>query len=137
MKTEEQDLFSNVKKTSMINQYVDFIANSENKTTNIAGRRDSEVNPVNAVNAGITGYDVPQLENDPIAPLVRFDIEGNPKNNGTSTDTYSLIMYVHPPGSVGWKGKRMHTGYVQAGGIVNVMNGVSNVGVQQAMKTWK
>lgn len=137
MKTEEQDFFPNVKKTSMINQYIDFIANSENKTTNIAGRRDSSVNPANAVNAGITGYDLPLLANDPIAPLVRFDIEGNPKNNGTANDTYSLIMYVHPPGSIGWKGQRMHTGYVPAGGIVNVMNGVSNVGVQQAMKTWK
>lgn len=137
MKTVEQDLFPKVKKTSIINRYIDDITNSENHTTNKASQRDSEVNPSNAVNAGITGYDVPLLANDPVAPLVRFDIEGNPDNSGKETDGYSLIMYVHPPGSTGWKGKRMHTGYVPAGGIVNVINGISNVGVQQAMKTWK
>jgi hypothetical protein len=137
MKTEEQNLFPKIKKTSIMNQYVDVIANSEKHTTNIAGQRDDEVDPTNAVNAGITGYDVPLLANDPVAPLVRFDIEGNPDNSGEATDGYSVIMYVHPPGSTGWKGKRMHKGYVPAGGVVNVINGISNVGVQQAMKTWK
>jgi hypothetical protein len=137
MKTLEQDFFPKVKKTSILNRYIDNIANSENHTTNKANQRDSEVDATNAVNAGITGYDVPLLANDPLAPLVRFDIEGNPDNNGTESDGYSLIMYVHPPGGTGWKGKRMHTGYVQSGGIVNMMNGISNVGVQQAMKTWK
>lgn len=137
MKTEEQNLFPRIQKTSIMNQYTDVIMNSEKHTTNIAGQRSSEVDPSNAVNAGITGYDLPLLANDPIAPLVRFDIEGNPDNNGTASDGYSVIMYVHPPGSTGWKGKRLHTGYVPSGGVVNVINGISNVGVQQAMKTWK
>ena len=65
------------------------------KTTNLQG----VVSPEGAVTAMFSGYDIPGVaklidsDGNPIAQKVRMDIQGSPRNNGSETDTYKLILY--------------------------------------------
>ena len=70
--------------------------------------------------------------------MVRLDIEGDRDNNGQlRTDGYSVIMYVYDPSKGIWKGKRIGNRYIQEGGVVNVINGVTEDAYKEAVKTWK
>ena len=101
-------------------------------------KRSPQVDPVNAVSAPITGVDLPGFASRPdIAPLVRFTPEGNHDNNGSSTDTYLLNMFIKDPKSNIWKAKRITPKYVQWGGIENIMNNVGTDAYFEGLKTWK
>ena len=70
---------------------------SPNKTTNMTGGKDSSA----AVNAYLSGYNIPLLANTELAGIVRFDVEGEAFNDGSSNDRFAIRMYVNDRGV--WK----------------------------------
>ena len=88
-------------------------------TTNLKGGSDSS----NATNSRLSGYDAPNLANTVLAPLVRFDVEGDADNDGGSDDSYILRMYTNNNGI--WK-----TGYIgnRFSSLATVQEQMKNVG---------
>jgi hypothetical protein len=72
-----------------------------------------------------------------IAPLVRFTIEGNHDNNGSSDDTYLLNMFIKDPKSNIWKAQRVTPKYAPWGGIENILNNVNKDAYFEGLKKWK
>lgn len=137
MNTNQQEFFPEVKEYSPYGKYKNYIEISPNRTTDVLDKRSSQVDPAAAVSAIITGYDLPGLRNDPIASLTRFTIEGDRNNNGSSSDRYSLNMFVKEANSPVWKAKRITSDYVGWGGIENILNNVGKDAYYEALKTWK
>jgi hypothetical protein len=138
MNIEQRGFFPDVKKSSPYGHLKTYIEISPNKTADIMDNRSPQVDPVNAVNAPITGTELPGLMSSPdIAPLVRFTPEGNHDNNGSSTDTYLLNMFIKDPKSNIWKAQRITPKYVQWGGIENILNNVGKDAYYEGLKTWK
>ena len=146
---EAQGYFPQVNVSSPFDPIRTTIQASPNYTTNLANRRSPEIDYNNGVNAAISGYDIPGLKNDPIAPMVRFDIEGDYDNNGKIRDGYVINMYmkdpkakdiVNPDGSVStpsWMGIRLTNSYVPEGGIMNIWNGITKDAVYEAIEKFK
>jgi hypothetical protein len=137
MNYDQQAYFPEVRAFSPYAQYKDYIERSPNRTTDMLDKRTPQVDPAHAVSAIITGFDVPGLKNDSIAPLVRFTIEGNKKNDGSANDRYLLNMFVKDPNSPIWKAQRITPDYVPFGGIENILNAVNKDAYNEALKTWK
>jgi transcriptional regulator of met regulon len=70
---------------------------SPNKTTNMMGGKNESA----AVNAYLSGYNLPLLSGTDIAGLVRLDIEGEAFNDGSDDDMFAIRMYVNDNGT--WK----------------------------------
>lgn len=135
---DQQGFFPEVKQSSPYGNLKTSIEISSNRTADVMDKRSPQVDPVNAVSAPITGVDLPGFASRPdIAPLVRFTPEGNHDNNGSSTDTYLLNMFIKDPKSNIWKAKRITPKYVQWGGIENIMNNVGTDAYFEGLKTWK
>ena len=138
MTADQRGFFPEVKKSSQYAYLKDYIEISPNRTADVMGKRGAQVDPVNAVSAPITGFDLPGFMGSPdIASLVRFTPEGNYDNNGSSTDTYLLNMFIKDPKSNIWKAQRVTPNYIPWGGLENIMNNVGKDAYFEGLKTWK
>jgi hypothetical protein len=138
MNVDQRGFFPEVKKSSPYGYLKNYIEISPNKTSDIMDKRSPQVDPVNAVNAPLTGTELPGFMGSPdIAPLVRFTPEGNHDNNGSSQDTYLLNMFIKDPKSNIWKGQRITPRYVPWGGVENILNNVGRDAYFEGLKTWK
>ena len=138
MNYDQRGFFPEVKESSKYGYLKNYIEISPNRTSDLTNSRSPQANPVNAVNAPLTGFDLPGFANDPsTAPLVRFTPEGNHDNNGSATDTYILNMFVKDPKSNTWKAGTLTPRYVPWGGIENILNSVGKDAYNEALKTWK
>jgi len=135
---EQRGFFPEVKQSSPYGYLKNYIEISPNRTADVMDKRGPQVDPVNAISAPLTGFDLPGFMGSPdIAPLVRFTPEGNHDNNGSSTDTYLLNMFIKDPKSNIWKGQRVTPRYVPWGGLENIMNNVGKDAYYEGLKTWK
>ena len=108
------------------------ILSSPAHTTNLKGGQDGS----NATNSKLTGYNAPHLLNTPLAPLVRFDVEGNPNNSGdTDTDKYILRMYVNDNGV--WKTDYVGNRFVSLGDVQTQVGSVTPTVISSFLKTHK
>ena len=138
MNIEQRGFFPEVKQSSPYGYLKNYIEISPNRTADVMDKRGPQVDPVNAVSAPLTGFDLPGFANEPaIAPMVRFTPEGNHDNNGSSTDTYLLNMFIKDPKSNIWKGQRVTPRYVPWGGLENIMNNVGKDAYFEGLKAWK
>jgi len=137
MKPEEEALFPELLKGSPFNNIKPIVLTSPTYTTNAANIRGAD--PANAVTAKYSGYDLPQLKNDPLAPLIRLDVEGDWDNTGAGGgDGYNLNLYVQDPKTKHWKGKTLNaSGYATEGGVVSMLNAISKDAINEAIKTFK
>jgi len=94
---EFNDFFPNEARTSPIENIKYMIIASPNNTTNMSGRKDES----GAVNAYLSGYNIPLLASTDLAGIVRFDIEGAAFNDGSDNDMFAIRMYVNDGGT--WK----------------------------------
>ena len=94
---EFNDFFPNEARTSPIENIKYMIIASPNNTTNMSGRKDES----GAVNAYLSGYNIPLLASTDLAGIVRFDIEGEAFNDGSDNDMFAIRMYVNDGGT--WK----------------------------------
>lgn len=109
---------------------------SPNHTTNAAGAIDD--NPANGVNAGYSGYDLPQLKGVKDADLFRYDIIESPNNTGrTGSDSYLFVGYVKDPKTDTWKRKELSDGYQGEGKMLQILNNWNKNNIYEAQKTWK
>ena len=95
--SEFNDFFPNEARTSPIENIKYMIIASPNNTTNMSGRKDES----GAVNAYLSGYNIPLLASTDLAGIVRFDIEGEAFNDGSDNDMFAIRMYVNDGGT--WK----------------------------------
>lgn len=95
--SEFNDFFPNEARTSPIENIKYMIIASPNNTTNMSGRKDES----GAVNAYLSGYNIPLLASTDLAGIVRFDIEGAAFNDGSDNDMFAIRMYVNDGGT--WK----------------------------------
>ena len=108
------------------------ILGSPSHTTNIIGGQDGST----ATNSKLTGYNAPHLSNTILAPLVRFDVEGNPSNSGnTDTDKYILRMYVNDNGV--WKTDYVGSKFVSLGDVQTQVNSVTPSVISSFLKNHK
>jgi hypothetical protein len=102
---------------------------SPNHTTNLGGGGDATA----AVNAYLTGYTIPGLSKTALAPKVRLDVEGSPRNDGGANDKYSVRMYVYD-GNV-WKTDILNQqGYLTEDGVLGVINNIGTTTVEDLLK---
>jgi len=101
-------------------------------TTNLKGGSDA----ANAVNAYMSGYNIPGLANTPIAPLVRLDVEGSPDNDGSAGDKFVVRMYVNNNGD--WKTTTLNQNrYVSEDGVQGIINNIGTHTVDDLLKQVK
>ena len=106
------------------------INSSPNHTTNVQGLSGE---PGAAVSAKYTGYYLPGLRSTKLAPLVRYDIEGSPSNNGSATDGYQVRMYVNQGGI--WKSKVLNqAGWATPDGVMAIINNIGPTTVSDVLK---
>jgi hypothetical protein len=105
---------------------------SPNNTTNVVGTRGDASG---AVNAYFSGYDIPGLRDDVnVAPSVRLDIEGNPRNDGGANDTYSVRMYAYD-GQI-WKTSILNQkGYATIDGVEAILQNIGTHTVNNVLKS--
>ncbi len=138
MDANQRGFFPDIKKSSPYGHLKTSIEISPNKTADIMDNRSPQVDPVNAVNAPVTGTELPGFMSSPdIAPMVRFTPEGNHDNTGGPNDTYLLNMFIKDPKSNIWKAQRITPRYVPWGGIENILNNVGKDAYYEGLKTWK
>lgn len=106
------------------------VLSSPNHTTNLkGGGNDASA----AVNAYLSGYDVPNLASTRLAQMVRMDVEGSPFNDGSNNDKYSVRMYVNDNGH--WKTDVLtQEGYVSEAGIISILNNIGPKTISDFLK---
>jgi hypothetical protein len=110
--------FPNYAKTNMTTDIKYAVLASPNNTTNVMGTIDP-------VNAYLTGNSIKGLYGTAVAPLVRFDVEGDPNNDGSAADKFLARMYVNDNGV--WKNKLLTPqNYVTEDGLQAIFD---NIGV--------
>ena len=119
---ELENHFPEIAQMNPLNRAKQAIESSGNHTTNLFHGQGT----AGAVNSMFSGYDLPQLAGSSIAPRVRFDIEGNPDNDGSSADNYTLKMYVQPHGSSKWVDGYLNQNYVPLSGIQETINAIGD-----------
>ena len=136
--SDQQGFFPEVKQSSPYGYLKTNIERSPNRTSDVMNKRSPQVDPVNAIGAPLTGSDLPGFMSSPdIAPLVRFTIEGDYDNNGSSDDKYLLNMFIKDPNSKIWKANRITPKYAEWGGIENILNNVNKDAYFEGLKNWK
>jgi hypothetical protein len=115
-----------------INEIKYAVLASPNHTTNLKGGNDA----ANAVNAYMSGYNIPGLANTAIAPLVRLDVEGDPDNDGSAGDKFVVRMYVNNNGD--WKTTTLNQNrYVSEDGVQGIINNIGTHTVDDLLKQVK
>lgn len=136
--SDQQGFFPEVKQSSPYGYLKTNIERSPNRTSDVMNKRSPQVDPVNAIGAPLTGSDLPGFMSSPdIAPLVRFTIEGDYDNNGSSDDKYLLNMFIKDRNSKIWKANRITPKYAEWGGIENILNNVNKDAYFEGLKNWK
>jgi len=126
---EFASFFPNYRKNNPINDIKQTVFGSPNYTTNLLGGKDSSA----AVNAYMSGYDIPNLTNTILAPLVRLDVEGSPFNDGGANDKFVVRMYVNDNGQ--WKTDIVtQGGYVSEAAVQQVINNIGATTVSDLLK---
>jgi hypothetical protein len=101
------------------------VMGSPNKTTNAMSL--TEDSPKAAINAAITGENLPLISGTGLASLVRYDIEGDEDNIGDENDRYQIRMYVNDNGV--WKSDIVNKqGFATYSGVNEVLR---NIGVTE------
>jgi hypothetical protein len=142
-KAEEIALyFSEVAVNSPFSGIKDDILFSPTRTTNAANQRFTPGSGTGAVNAKISGFQLPQLKGSGYESKVRFDVEGFEGNVGSPLlDKYAVIMYVPDPKTGGWKGEIIsgENGgeYVSEFDVMKIFGTISPTSINQAIKTFK
>lgn len=104
------------------------VMGSPNMTTNIRGV--TKGGPEGAINAAFTGDQLPLLAGTPLAPLIRFDVEGDSENTGGENDLFQVRMYVNDNGV--WKDRVLNEeGYVKLGGVDEILRNVGTKTFEQ------
>lgn len=101
------------------------------KSTNVAGVTDGS----SAVNAGLSGYDIPQLARTSIAPIVRMDVNGSAFNDGSGNDKYQVILYVNDNGH--WIAETLNPDYVNDAGLQSIISNIGTNTVDEILKKHK
>lgn len=115
-----------------INEIKYAVLASPNHTTNLKGGDDGS----NAINAYMSGHDIPGLANTAIAPLVRLDVEGSPYNDGGANDKFVVRMYAYD-GNV-WKTTTLNQQrYVTEDGIKAIIDNIGTHTVDDVLKQTK
>ena len=115
-----------------INEIKYAVLASPNHTTNLKGGDDGS----NAINAYMSGHDIPGLANTAIAPLVRLDVEGSPNNDGGDHDKFVVRMYAYD-GNV-WKTTTLNQQrYVTEDGIKAIINNIGTHTYDDVLKQTK
>lgn len=110
--------FPSYAKTNMTTDIKYAVLASPNHTTNVMGAIDP-------VNAYLNGNSIKGLYGTAVAPLVRFDVEGDPNNDGSASDKFLARMYVNDNGV--WKNKLLTPqNYVTEDGLQAIFD---NIGV--------
>ncbi len=126
---EFSSYFPNYSRSNPVTDIKYAVLASPSKTTNLKGGSDGS----NAVNAYLSGYDVPNLAKTKLAPLVRLDVEGAPSNNGSANDKFQVRMYVNNNGH--WVTRILNTkGYVGEGGIQPILDNIGPNTVSDLLK---
>jgi hypothetical protein len=120
--SELRNHFPEIAQTNPLNRAKQAIESSSNRTTNLFNGQGT----ASAVTSMFSGYDLPQLSGSSVAPRVRFDIEGNPDNDGSGDDSYTLKMYVQPHGSSRWVDGYLNQNYVPLSGIQETINAIGD-----------
>jgi hypothetical protein len=127
--TEFKSYFPAYSRTNPVSDIKSAILGSPKQTTNLKGGHDGS----NAVNAYMSGYDLPNLARTPLAHLVRVDVEGDGNNNGGGRDNYQVRMYVNSNGQ--WHTKILNTeGFVSEGGIQAILDNIGPNTVSDLLK---
>lgn len=127
---EMSSFFPNYAKRNPVEGFKYAILSSPNHTTNISGGGDDASA---AVNAYLSGYDVPGLASTKLANIVRLDVEGSPFNDGSDNDKYSVRMYVNDNGH--WKTDILNQkGYVNDAGVMSILNNIGSGTVSDFLK---
>jgi hypothetical protein len=134
--------FSEVAVSSPFSGIKDDILFSPTRTTNAANQRFIPGSGTGAINAKISGYQLPQLAGTGYETKVRFDVEGFKGNIGDPlVDKYALVMYVPDPKTGGWKGDYISGKnggeYVSEFDIMDIFGKISPTNINQAIKTFK
>ena len=119
---ELQNHFPEIAVMNPLNRAKQAIESSKYKTTNLFTGQGS----AGAVTSMFSGYDLPQLRGSNLEHRVRYDIEGDPSNDGTGDDGYTLKMYVQPYGSRNWVEGYLNQNYVPLSGIQETINAIGN-----------
>jgi hypothetical protein len=99
---------------------------SQNKTTNITGG-------VDPVNAYISGYSLPGVADTPLAPKVRVDVEGSPRNNGSGSDRFQVRLYYNT--NSGWKNAIVNNqGYATEDGVQEILRQIGPATIESMLK---
>ena len=111
------------------------IAASPNKTTNLSEGPGNK--PQDAITAAHSGYDVPLLAGTPWANKVRYDIIGDPDNNGDAiNDRYAIRLFVNNKGV--WIPGETQGGYKNAASIQSFLeNDLGTNTIDSFLKTHK
>jgi len=121
--------FPNYHRNNPINDIKYVVLASPNHTTNLLGGSDESA----AVNAYMSGYNIPNLANTAIAPLVRLDVEGSPYNDGGASDGFVVRMYVNTKD--GWKTDILsQEGYISEAAVQQVINNIGPTTVSDLLK---
>ena len=119
---ELRNHFPEIAVMNPLNRAKQAIESSSNRTTNLFTGQGT----ASAVTSMFSGYDLPQLAGSNIAPRVRFDIEGDPSNDGSGDDGYTLKMYVQPYGSSRWIDGYLNQNYVPLSGIQETISAIGD-----------
>lgn len=111
-----------------LNNIKGMVMSSPNKTTSISGNRQGD----DPVNAGLTGYNIPELARTSIAPLVKMDVVGDDNNIGGESDKYYVYLYVNKEGN--WKKTLLTPDYVNDAGLQKVINTINPNTVNEILK---
>lgn len=138
-KAEEISLyFPEVAVSSPFASIKDDILFSPTRTTNAANQRFTPGSGTGAVNAKISGFQLPQLNGSGYESKVRFDVEGFEGNIGSPLlDKYAVIMYVPDPKTGEWKGDYVSDGYVSESDVMAIFGQVGPTTISQAIKKFK
>ena len=120
-----QKYFPSASQVSPMENIKYVINGSPMKTTNSMNLKEDS--PAAAMNAAFTGEMLPLLAGTGLAPLIRFDVEGDEDNIGDENDLYQLRMYVNDNGV--WKSDIVNKqGYATYGGLRDV---ITNIGTAE------
>jgi len=131
--SEMANLFPGLAGSNMFDEALKKLASSPNKTTNFNHTRDESAS---GVGAKFTGYNVQTLLKDtPLAPTVRFDIEGDMDNTGDLlTDLFQIRMYVFDPKTKQWKDDVINkNGFISASAIPAVFSQIGTTKYKEVL----